>query len=111
MKLSAVLAGALVASAFWVVPALAEDLVFMIDNQSSDAIKELHISTLDSNSWEENLLDEGSLESGQKATVTLTDTNGICEFDMRLVYDDNSVTDERKINLCDLDNDTYTVTD
>jgi hypothetical protein len=30
---------------------------------------------------------------------------------VRLVYDDGSVTDERKINLCNLEDATYTVTD
>jgi hypothetical protein len=111
MYLRFMLAGAAIAAAFSVAPALAEDLVFTVQNQSAGEIKELHVSTLDSNSWEENLLDHGPLPSGQTATVTLTNTNGICEFDMRLVYDDDSITDERKMNLCDLDNDTYIVKD
>ena len=51
------------------------------------------------------------LGAGEQAEITITNTDGRCEFDVRLVYDDGSVTDERKINLCDLDNGTYTVTD
>jgi hypothetical protein len=101
----------LAGAAFAVAPAFAQELVFTVENKSSGEIKALHISTLDSNSWEENLLDHGALPSGETATVTLTNTNGICEFDMRLVYDDDSVTDERRINLCDLDNATYIVQD
>ena len=35
----------------------------------------------------------------------------MCEFDVRIVYDDGSVTDERNIDLCNLENGTYDVTD
>jgi hypothetical protein len=91
-------------------PAFAEDLHFTLDNQSSSTIKELHISTLNSDSWEENILD-GPIDAGGQAAVTLTNTNGICQVDMRIVYDDDSTTDERKINLCDIDGGTYTVSD
>ena len=99
------------AAVLWVAPAFAEDLVFTLDNQSSGAVNEIYVSTLDSNSWEEDILGQDVLPSGEQATITITDTNGICKFDVRLVYDDESVTDERNIDLCNLDDATYTVTD
>ena len=111
MKLSAILACATVVSALSAAPAFAEDIVFTLDNQSSGAVNEIYISTLDSNSWEEDILGQDVLPSGEQATITLQNANGVCEFDVRLVYDDGSVTDERKINLCDLENATYEVTD
>ena len=111
MHVRSMLAGAAVAVAFWVAPASAEDLVFTLDNQSTSAIKELYVSTLNSDTWEEDILGQDILDAGNHATITISNTNGICEYDMRLVYDDGSVTDERKINLCDLDNATYNVTD
>ena len=51
------------------------------------------------------------LPSGETATVTITGAGGMCEFDIRLVYEGGSVTDERKIDLCDLNDDTYSVYD
>ncbi len=52
MRFTAVLAGA-VASAFTFAPAYAEDLVIMLDNQSSEAVSEFYVSSVDSESWEE----------------------------------------------------------
>jgi hypothetical protein len=111
MYLRSIIAAAAGVAALWVAPAFAEDLVFTLDNQSKGAIKEFYVSTLDSNSWEEDILGQDVLDAGQQATITISNTNGICEFDMRLVYDDDSVTDERKINLCNLTEGTYTVKD
>jgi hypothetical protein len=34
-----------------------------------------------------------------------------CEWDLRIVYEGGSVVEERQIDLCDLDEDTYAVTD
>jgi hypothetical protein len=109
MKAS-VLAGA-VALAFIAAPAFAEDIVFTLNNQSSGAVNELYVSALDSNSWEEDILGQDVLDAGQTATITITGANGQCSWDVRLVYDDGSVTDERNIDLCNLANDTYDVTD
>jgi len=102
---------AALAAGFAIAPAYAQELAFTLDNESSGDITELYISTLNSNSWEEDVLGQDVLSAGQQATVTLTNTDGRCEFDMRLVYDDGSVTDERQINLCNLEDETYTVTD
>ena len=111
MTVRTILAAVALASGLSVAPAHAEDLIFMLDNESSGSINELYVSTLDSNSWEEDILGQDVLAAGEQAEITITNTDGRCEFDVRLVYDDGSVTDERKINLCDLDNGTYTVTD
>ncbi len=111
MYLRSMLVAVATVAVLWAAPAFAEDLVFTVDNQTSGAIKELYVSTLNSDSWEEDILGQDVLDSGKQATITISNTNGICEFDMRLVYDDDSVTDERKINLCNLDDATYTVKD
>jgi hypothetical protein len=104
-------AAAVVAVTFSAAPAFAEDLVFMVDNQSVEAVTEFYVSTLDSNEWGEDILGQDVLPSGETARVTLTGADGMCEFDIRLVYEGGSVTDERKIDLCDLDDDTYSVYD
>jgi len=111
MTIRTVLVAAAVAAAFAVTPAFAEDVVFTLDNQSSGAVNELYVSALDSNSWEEDILGQDVLESGQQATITISNADDTCEWDVRLVYDDGSVTDERGIDLCNLENGTYEVTD
>lgn len=111
MHFRSMIALATAVAALWAAPAFAQEVVFTLDNQSSGAINELYVSTLDSNSWEEDILGQDVLPAGEQAEVTISNTDGRCEFDVRIVYDDGSITDERKINLCNLDNATYTVTD
>jgi len=111
MRIRAVLTSIALVSAFAAAPAFAEDLVFTLNNQSSGAVNELYVAPLESNSWEEDILGQDVLEAGQAATITLAGADGQCEWDVRLVYDDGSVTDERNIDLCNLENGTYDVTD
>ena len=111
MYLRSMIAATAAAAALWVAPAFAQELAFTLDNQSSGGVNELYVSTLNSDSWEEDILGQDVLAAGEQATITISNTDGRCEFDMRLVYDDDSVTDERQINLCDLEDATYTVTD
>jgi hypothetical protein len=110
MAFKTVLAGVLFALTA-VAPAYAEDLVFTLNNKSSGAVNELYVSPLDANTWEEDILGKDVLDSGQTATITIHDANGQCQWDVRIVYDDASVTDERNIDLCNLANGTYDVTD
>ena len=111
MKIRTVLASLTLVSAFAIAPAYAEDLVFTLNNVSSGAVNEIYVSPLESNNWEEDILGQDVLESGQTAAITIRGADGQCAWDVRLVYDDGSVTDERNIDLCNLQNGTYDVTD
>jgi len=112
MHSRSMLAGAAVAAAaLWAAPAFAEDLVFQLNNQSSGAVNELYVGPPESNTWGEDILGKDVLDSGQTATITIYNADGKCQWDVRIVYDDGSVTDERNIDLCTLANGTYDVTD
>jgi hypothetical protein len=111
MTIKTLFASAVLTLAFAVAPAYAKDLVFTLNNQSSGAVNELYVSPLDSNNWEEDILGKDLLDSGQTATITIRNADGQCQWDVRIVYDDGSVTDERNIDLCNLENGTYDVTD
>lgn len=111
MAIKKLLAGAALASVFAVAPAYAEDLVFTLNNQSSGAVNELYVGPPESNTWGEDILGQDVLDSGQTATVTIYNADGKCAWDVRIVYDDGSVTDERNIDICTLENGTYDVTD
>ena len=111
MAIKRVLAGATLASVVAVAPAYAEDLVFTLNNLSSGAVNELYVGPPESNTWGEDILGQDVLESGQTATITIYNADGKCAWDIRIVYDDASVTDERNIDICTLENGAYDVTD
>lgn len=88
-------------------PAMAEDLVFTLINNSSVTITEMYVSKQSADTWEENILD-GSVDAGTQAEVTIADGETTCDYDMRFVGD-NDATVEVSQNLCELG--TYTLTD
>lgn len=109
MHRKSVFAGALSVSAFVAAPAYAQELVFMLDNQSTEAVNEFYVSAVASNSWEEDILGQDVLPSGEAARITISNAGDQCEFDLRIVYEGGSVVEEREIDLCETGS--YTVTD
>jgi hypothetical protein len=103
------LAGAALASAFAIAPAYADDLVFMLDNKSSTPVNEFYASAVDVNNWEEDILGQDILESGNFARITIKDGRGVCNYDLKIVFSDGEELEERAINLCETGS--YTVTD
>jgi hypothetical protein len=53
--------------------ATAEDLQFLLVNESSAAVTAFHVSTSSSDSWEENLIAGGYLDSGYEINVLIAD--------------------------------------
>ena len=109
MGLKTLLAGAAIAAAISVAPAYAEDLAFMLDNQSSGAIQEFYASPVGVDDWEEDILGTDILGAGDASRITIADGRDVCEYDLKIVFDDASEMEERSINLCDTGS--YTVAD
>lgn len=111
MRISGVVSLAALAAAFLVpaAPALAEDLVFILDNQSSAAIVEFYTSPVDVGDWESDLLEGGRIGAGSIAEITIADDRAQCAYDFRIVFEDGAVLEDGNIDLCE--SDEYTVTD
>jgi len=106
-----VLTGVLFAAFVASTPALAQDLNFVLDNQSSEAVSELYVSGLAQEDWGEDILGQEVLPSGEQVTVTIFEAGDVCDYDLRIVYEGGSVIEEREIDVCNLDGNTYEVTD
>ena len=89
-------------------PALCQDLVFTLVNESSQTIVEMYVSPVDEEEWGENILMVEGVEPGVSGEVTIADGLDVCDYDLRFVTDEGGeVTQEQ--NLCDLA--TFTVSD
>jgi hypothetical protein len=106
-----VLTGVLFATFVASAPASAQDLNFVLDNQSSEAVSELYVSGLAQEDWGEDILGQEVLPSGEQVTVTIFEAGDVCDYDLRIVYEGGSVIEEREIDVCNLDGNTYEVTD
>lgn len=89
--------------------AQAEDLVFMLDNQSSYDVVEFYASPVEVRHWEEDILGTQLLPSGDAVRVTIGDGRTVCEYDLRVVFNDGEVLEEGAVDLCETGS--YTVTD
>lgn len=82
--------------------AQAQDLDFLLVNDSSANLIEFNVSTTASDSWEENLLEGGYLAPGYEITVQIADGEATCFYDIRGIFDDGSDLEDYDLDLCDL---------
>lgn len=89
-------------------PALAQDLVFTLVNNSSLNLVELYVSPHSADEWGDNILTVPALDAGAQGNVTISDGAGTCDYDLRFVMD-SGATAEGTQNLCELE--TFTLQD
>lgn len=89
-------------------PALAEDLVFTLVNDSSHTIVEMNVSPVAEELWGENILTVDAVEPGMSGEVTIADGLDVCEYDLRFVTAEGAEASKTQ-DLCEIN--TFTVND
>ncbi|CUJ89607.1 hypothetical protein RUE5091_00898 [Ruegeria denitrificans] len=82
--------------------ASAEDLVFLLGNESSVDLVEFNVSVSESDNWESNLLQGDYIAPGYEADVLIADGLTTCVYDVRGGFSDGSSAEEYGVDLCDL---------
>ena len=88
-------------------PALAEDLHFQVHNNTNQTITEIYVSTVSTNSWEDNILD-GDVDSGGNVDVSIEDGESVCHYDVKVVFETAQKIYKNQ-NLCELNGGAYNV--
>jgi hypothetical protein len=83
-------------------PAAAEDLKFLLINETSAPLREFYTSPVDVQAWEADVFGEGVLGSGESVTITIADGRSQCDYDMKFVMGDGAEHIEQGINLCEM---------
>jgi hypothetical protein len=99
---------ALVFLAAGVMNASALDRRVKINNTSSYDIIEFYASNTGTDSWEEDILGEDILPSGQSVMVNIDDGSGYCKFDFLAVFDDGDKVTSTDNNVCELGEFSFT---
>jgi hypothetical protein len=87
---------------------LAADVVFMLNNETSDNLIEFYASPTTADNWEDNIIPEGDfVASGETVRVTIPDDGRGCLYDILGVFDDGSEIDEYNVNICEMSEYTY----
>lgn len=81
--------------------AMAEDLVFTLNNFSALGLVEFYTSPADTNNWEEDVLGEDVLLPGYSVDVTIADGRTQCTYDMQFVMSDGQQLEDT-IDMCEL---------
>lgn len=93
-------AAAALAATLLATPVAAEDLKFLLNNESSSDIHEFYTSPVDVKAWEADVFGEGVLGAGNSVVVTIADGRDQCDYDMKFVLDDGSEYVEQAVDLC-----------
>ena len=104
MRLSPLLVPALLLSG----PAMAEDLVFTLVNDSSHTIVEMYVSPTGEELWGDNILTVDAVPPGAEGDVTIADGLDVCDYDLRFITAEGGDAAKTQ-NLCDMA--VFTVTD
>lgn len=82
--------------------AQADDLTFLLVNESSADLVEFNVSPASSDQWESNLLQGGVLASGYEVDVLIADGLSTCFYDIRGTFADGSFAEDYDLDLCEL---------
>ncbi|NVO55693.1 hypothetical protein HW561_07820 [Rhodobacteraceae bacterium B1Z28] len=96
-----------IAAVFFATAAHAEDLEFVLVNDSSSDLVEFNVSPASSGNWEGDLLDSGYLAPNYEVGVLIADGLQTCVYDIRGVFDDGSSVEDYSLDLCDLGEYTF----
>lgn len=98
---------ALIASAAIVsisAPAMAEDLVFTLKNDTKSVLTRFYTSPVGVNEWEEDVFGKDVLNPGESIQITIADGRDVCKYDMKFEFAEGSdldtTTDTQ--DLCEL---------
>ena len=83
-------------------PVSAQDLEFLLINDSSSDLIAFNISTAASPSWDKNLMRGGYLAPGYEIDVVIADGEATCIYDIRGVFADGASVEDYGLDLCDM---------
>jgi hypothetical protein len=72
----------------------------VVENLSSQTVRELYASPITAKTWEEDLLGQRTLNAGQKIDANIDNGTNECYFDLKAVLANGKAVEQRKINVC-----------
>ncbi len=97
--------GALLALAVPAVPSLAQsddgkDRHVIVVNQADQSIWKFYASNVDAKGWEEDLLHDDVIISGERMRFNIDDGTQHCYYDFKAVMKDGQELEKRGVNVC-----------
>ena len=99
MRLLLTLAAVLVGLA--AAPSFAEDLEFTLINNSSHDVTEMYLTPHEKDDWGDNILTVDAVAAGTQGSISITDGEEVCDYDMRFVTKDAGTVEDTQ-DVCKL---------
>ncbi|MGQ0559065.1 MAG: hypothetical protein ACT4OE_05695 [Sphingosinicella sp.] len=74
---------------------------FQLANNTGATIREVYVSTVNTDQWEEDVLGTSVLPTGQTATINFAREEEECMWDIRVVLESGQSAELRGVNLCE----------
>lgn len=87
--------------------ALALDRRVRIVNDTGYTIVNFYGSNKGTRSWEEDILGNDVLPSGQSVVINFEDGTGYCKFDFKAVFEDGDSVVQEDVNICEIGTFTF----
>ncbi|MFG1418471.1 hypothetical protein V5F38_11245 [Xanthobacter sp. V0B-10] len=107
MSLVRTLAAAVLATGFLAFPALAKDRKVDVINKTGHTMTSFFASSVDQESWEEDMLDGDTLKNGETLDADIDDGTNACVYDFKAVFADGDSVIKRKVNVCEVGTFTF----
>lgn len=88
-------------------PAYAQDRRVVIVNNTGFTMVRFYASNAGRTSWEEDILGQDVLRSGQRVRINIDDGTGACVFDFKAVFEDGDELVRKGVNVCQISTYTY----
>lgn len=72
----------------------------LVENISSQALRELYASPVTSNIWEEDLLGQSIVAAGAKLNANIDNNTNECIYDLKAVMADGREHIKRRVDVC-----------
>lgn len=83
-------------------PASADNRGIELDNQSGSTVVSFYASSVQSDSWQGDILGPRVLPSGNFVRIKLNDASDYCYFDFKTRFSDGTTVVRRNVNVCTL---------
>lgn len=88
--------------------ASAQNRKVRIINETRHTMMRFYASNVDRTDWEEDILGQGTLNSGASVVINIDDGSGACLFDFKGVFDDGDEVIQNRINVCEIESFRFT---
>lgn len=107
--LNRIAGGVFAAACLVMAPAYAQDITYVLHNETSYVVMEFYTSPANEDDWGYDILGDSVLGAGESADVLIADGSDQCVYDFRFVFDDGDVIEDYGVDICELGE--YTLTE